>query len=128
MAAEPRDVVERFLADVMSGSRPDSAPELVGSQPLRRRIEALRMAFPDLQVRTVRTVVQDSLVAVHLVATGTHHGRYQGAPPTGRSWSSTCSAIFDVRDGRIVDFWLTWDTLTIAEQLGVVRRSRGVSA
>lgn len=128
MAAEPRDVVERFLADVVSGSRPTSAPELVGSQPLRRRIEALRMAFPDLRVRTVRTVVQGSLVAVHLVATGTHEGPYQGAPPTGRSWSSTCSAIFEVQDGRIVDFWLTWDTLAIVEQLGVVRRSRGVSA
>jgi len=124
----PVDVVGRFLDEVMSGGRGDSVPDLLASEPLRDRVEAFRSAFADLRVRVVRMVAQDELVAVHVVATGTQTGAFQGAAPTGRSWSSSCTAIYEVRDGRIVDFWLNWDTLDIVEQLGVVQRAAGVSA
>jgi predicted ester cyclase len=121
-------VVERFLDDVMNGGRPASASELIDSHPLRQRVDVLRAAFADLHVRTVRTVAQDGLVAVHLVADGTHTGPFQGAAPTGRAWSSSCTAIYQVEAGRIVDFWVNWDTLDIAEQLGIVQRAAQVSA
>lgn len=128
MSTRPRQVVERFIDEVLNGGRPASAPDLVASEPLLRRVNALRAAFADLHVRAARIVVQDRLVAVHLVATGTHSGSFQGTAPTGRAWSSTGTAIYEVRDGRIADFWVTWDTLDIAEQLGVVRRIAGASA
>jgi predicted ester cyclase len=121
-------VVERFLDDVLNGGRPRSASDLIDSQPLRQRVDVLRAAFTDLRVRAVRTIAQDDLVAVHLVASGTHTGPFQGAAATGRSWTSSCTAIYQVERGRIVDFWVTWDTLDIAEQLGIVRRAERVSA
>ncbi len=125
---EPVAVVERFLDEVVNGGRPESAPDLLDSMPLRRRVEAMRSAFADLHVRVVRTVADQQLVSVHLIATGTHTGPFQGAAPTGRLFSSACTAIFEVSGGRIVDFWLTWDILGIAEQLGIVRRAVGSSA
>ena len=128
MNASPRTVVERFVADVLNGGRPESAPELVESEPLRQRVGALRKGFPDLRVTVVTTVADGPLVAVHLVASGTHTGPFRGTTPTGRRWSSTGTAIYRVADGRIVDFWVTWDTLDIVEQLGVVRRVAGASA
>jgi len=121
-------VVERFLADVVNGGRSESAPDLVASEPLRRRIAAFGAAFPDLNARIVRIVADDRLVAVHLIADASHSGTFQGALPTGRRWSSSCTAIYEVEDGRIVDFWLTWDLLDILEQLGIVRRAAGASA
>lgn len=128
MTREPIAIVQRFLDEVMNGGRPESAPELVDSEPLRRRVAAFRAAFADLRVQAVRMVADGACVAVHLVGSGTHTGPFQGGGPTGRTWSSSCTAIYEVRDGRIVDFWVTWDTLDIAEQLGVVRRAAGTSA
>lgn len=128
MTSSPTSVVERFLDEVLNGSRPESGPDLIATEPLRQRLAAFATAFPDLRVRAVRIVADDRLVAVHLVGTATHTGAFQGAAPTGRRWSSTCTAIYEVSDGRIVDFWVTWDTLDIVEQLGVVRRAAGASA
>jgi predicted ester cyclase len=128
MALSPISVVERFLAEVMNGGRPESAPDLNASEPLRQRVIAFRAAFPDLQVRIVRIVADERFVAVHLLGTGTHTGAFQGGLPTGRSWSSSCTAIYEVSDGRIVDFWVNWDMLDILEQLSVVRRAAGASA
>lgn len=121
-------VVERFVRDVMSGGRPESASELIANEPLRQRVDAFRSAFADLKVHITRLVAAERLVAVHLVATGTHTGSFQGSPPTGRSWTSSCTAIYEVRDGRIVDFFVTWDLLDILEQLHIVRRTSEASA
>lgn len=128
MTPSPIRVVERFLEEVVNGGRPESAPELIATEPLRQRVAAFGAAFSDLRVRSVRSVADDRFVAVHLVGSGTHTGAFQGAAPTGRRWSSSCTAIYEVSEGRIVDFWITWDTLDILEQLGVVRRAAGASA
>jgi predicted ester cyclase len=121
-------VVERFLDEVLNASRPESIGELVCNEPLRQRVASLRTAFPDLHVTPVRLLGADPFVAVHLSATGTHLGPYQGGPPTGRAWSSTCTAIYEIDERGIVDFWLNWDTLDILEQLRIVRRATEASA
>jgi predicted ester cyclase len=123
MSPSATAVVERFIDDVLNGGRPESAPVLVASEPLCKRIGVLRAAFEDLHVRVIRLIAEGPLVAVHLAGTGTHTGPFQGSAPTGRAWATSCTAIYEVADGRIVDFWLTWDMLDIAEQLGVVRRA-----
>lgn len=123
-----RAIVERFIDDVMNGGRPASASDLVYSKPLGQRVATLRAAFPDLHVRIVRILADGPLVAVHLVATGTHLGPFHGAAPTGRSWSSTCTAIYEIDERGIVDFWLNWDTLDMLEQLRIVTRAAEASA
>jgi predicted ester cyclase len=121
-------VVQRLVDEVMNGGRPAAAGEIIENEPLRQRIAAFRSAFTDLHVTIERAVVDGPLVAVHLIAQGIHTGAVQGGDPTGRRWSSSCTAIFEVRDGRIVDFWMTWNMLDILEQLGLVRRAAGISA
>ena len=123
-----RAIVERFIDHVMNGGRPASASELVHSEPLSRRVALLRAAFPDLHVKVVRILAEGPLVAVHLIATGTHLGSFHGAAPTGRTWSTTCTAIYEVDERGIVDFWLNWDTLDMLEQLRIVTRASEVSA
>lgn len=124
----PIAVVERFVVEVLNGGRPESASVLVANDPLRLRVQAFRSAFGDLNVRVVRALADGPLVAIHLAGSGTHTGTFQGTAPTGRSWAASCTAIYEVVDGRIVDFWVTWDMLDIAEQLGVVRRADRASA
>ena len=128
MGASVPFVVERFLDEVVNGGRPESAPELVHSEPLLQRIATLRAAFPDLRVRVERVVTEGRFVAVHFNGSGTHVGPFHGAPATGRVWSSTCTAIYEVDERGIVDFWMNWDMLDILEQLRVVRRAAEASA
>jgi len=124
----PRPTVERFVDEVLNGTRAASATELVGSEPLRHRVAALRSAFPDLHVEINRILSEGQLTAVHLIATGTHLGTFHGAAPSGQRWSSTCTAIFEIGEHGIVDFWLNWDTLDMLEQLRIVTRATEVSA
>lgn len=128
MEASAPSVVERFLDEVVNGARPESARDLVHSEPLRQRVAALRSAFPDLRVSVDRVVAEGRYVAVHVNGSGTHAGSFQGAPATGRFWSSTCTAIYEVDERGIVDFWMNWDMLDILEQLRVVRRAADASA
>lgn len=121
-------VVERYLQEVLNEGGSDSAETLVANEPLRQRATAFRTAFPDLSVRVIRILAQDGLVAVHLVGNGTHRGTFQGIRATGRPWSASCTAIYEVREGRIVDFWVNWDVLAILEQLGAVQRAATASA
>jgi steroid delta-isomerase-like uncharacterized protein len=100
----------------------------VENEVLRQRTDAMRAAFPDLSLTIRQLIVDDELVAVHATASGTHRGTFHGVPATGRQWSAGYTAILHIVDGRIADFWETWDLLAILEQLGAVRRVEGASA
>jgi predicted ester cyclase len=121
-------VIERYVGEVLSGDGPATLDGLVSNAVLRQRVSAFRSAFPDLRVTTKKLACQGDLIAVHATATGTHLGMFQGVPPRGRRWTGTCTAMYRVVDGQIVDFWENWDVLAILEQLGGVKRTAGASA
>ena len=125
---QPRDVVERYLAEVLNGEGQASPEELISSQTLRQRTTGFRRAFPDLQVTTHTLLVDGDLVAAHFSGRGTHKGLFQGAPATGREWQADCVAVFRIQDGRIQEAWMQWDLLALMEQLGAIQRVRAVSA
>lgn len=124
----PRDVVRRYLSEVLGGARPESADELLANDELERRTNRLRNAFPDLETETHVLLAEGGLVAAHFVGRGTHLGLYQGVPATGRAWEARCTAVYRIEGARIADAWITWDTLSLMEQLGAVERVATVSA
>ena len=128
MSEETKQVVERYLTEVLAGGGETDPAVLISSAELRQRVARFRTAFPDLEVEAGHVLAADGLVAVHLVGRATHQGLFQGAPPTGRSWEATCTAIYHVAGGRIADAWVNWDLLTLMEQLGAVERAQTVSA
>lgn len=124
----PKELVERYLAEVVTGAGDDSFEDLVSSEELRQRTLRLRAAFSNLELRTIVLLAEGELVAAHLVGRGTHDGVFNGVPPTRRTWEARCTAIYRVADGRIADAWVSWDNLALMEQLGGVQRARTVSA
>lgn len=127
-AANPAMVVGRYLDEVLSGGRPSALDGLVAAADLRQRAASLRRAFPDLTVTVRRVIEEGEMVGVHVTGRGTHLGVFQGVPPTGRTWSAGCTALYRVVDGQIVDAWVTWDLLAILEQLGGIARAPIASA
>ena len=124
----PRHVVARYLSDVLGGARPESAEELLANDELERRTNRLRSAFPDLETEALVLLAEGDLVGCHLTARGTHLGLYQGVPATGRAWEARCTAVYRIERARIAEAWVTWDTLSLMEQLGAVERVATVSA
>ncbi len=77
------------------------------------------------QVNDLRFVSFDVLfasgdrVCLRYTAEGSHRGMPHGQlPPTGRWAQWTASAIFRVRDGKLVEFIKDWNKLSMWEQLG----------
>lgn len=124
----PKEVVERYLAEVLNGRRPEAIEELISSEEFRQRVTAFRNAFPDLDVETKMLISEGDLVAGHFVGHGTHQGLFQGMPATGKSWEARCTAIYRVSEGRIADAWVNWDLLALLEQIGAVERVKSANA
>jgi predicted ester cyclase len=125
---ESKEVVERFLRDVLNGGDREACGRLIGNELLKQRVACLRAAFPDLRTTTHRVLAERDLVAVHLTGRGTHQGMFQGCPATGREWSASCTAIYRIEHGRIVDFSDNWDWLGVMEQLGTIHRAATASS
>jgi predicted ester cyclase len=125
---DPRTVVRRYLSDVLVGGNARTAKRLIANEPFRQRVAAFRRAFPDLSVEPDLLIAEGDLVAMRAIGRATHLGTFQGIAPTGCSWSATCTAVYRVQGGAIVDAWVQWDLLAILEQIGAVRRSAAATA
>lgn len=70
-----------------------------------RTFEELLAAFPDSEHVIEDLLADGDRVAVRLRATGTHRGSFRGRPPSGRRVEMVSTAIYRVREGRLVERW-----------------------
>jgi predicted ester cyclase len=52
--------------------------------------------------------------------TGTHTGEFNGIAPTGKRVEIQFVDILRLRDGQIIEHWLSMDQLSFMQQLGVI--------
>jgi steroid delta-isomerase-like uncharacterized protein len=87
-------------------------PDAVGQLVLFYRI-----AFSDLRMTIEEIVAEEDLVVTRWNARGVHTGDLLGLPPTGREIFTTGMDMLRIRDGKIVEGWVSWDALALIEQL-----------
>jgi predicted ester cyclase len=121
-AEENKDVVRRFVETVFMRHDPSRIDDFVSNESLKQLAPGMVQAFPDLEMTIHHLIAEDDLVAVRVSASATHEGEFRGIAPTGRQWEATASAWYEVRDGKIADFWINWDWLAIYEAIGAVQR------
>lgn len=101
-----------FLApDVRRQGRPKGADAWIGD------LEALFGAFPDLQWKRIRLVIEEDRIAAHLRARGTHRGPHLGVEATGRHVNWAEFAFYRVVGGRIVEYAGAADGTELLAQL-----------
>jgi len=110
-----------FTPDFREHQRGFPTPDLAG---LKRGIEGLRRAIPDLRLEVVDTVVEGDMVCFRLVGKGTHQGQFGPVPGSGRQVSVDVIDICRFRDGRIAEHWGIADRLGVVEQVGMPRPPR----
>lgn len=77
-------------------------------------------AFPDSRVTIDDMIAEGDRVATKKTFTGTHSAEGIGIPPTGNRVTIQYVDILRLRDGRIVEHWLSMDQLSFMQQLGVI--------
>lgn len=74
-------------------------------------------AFPDIQIEIVQQVAEGDRIATYITSQGTHSGTFYGAPPTGKTISTSVIRIDRVRDGKIAEHWSVSDAAGLMQQI-----------
>lgn len=92
-----------------------------GAEEFKSYFRTMRNALGDLEVKVLRTVVQDDLVAAHCHVVARHVGDALGGPATGKPVEFFGMTIVRVAGGKLVEGWNCFDFLTMYQQLGWVK-------
>ncbi|MBB3085603.1 ester cyclase [Geodermatophilus sabuli] len=133
-AEEIRTLVRR-LEDAINTRQLDLLDELLAADFVRRSEatpqlpvadreqfrDVLRQdaaAFPDNTQTFTRVLVDGDWAAVWATYEGTQTGQLGPFPPSGKRATFDFAGVLRVADGRIAEWWVTWDNLTVLTQLG----------
>jgi predicted ester cyclase len=85
-------------------------------------LEGLHQTWPEIQITVKHAVAEDYWVMGRSVATATHSQVVLGVQPTGKKITATFWDLhrFD-EDGRIVETWNLMDSLSIMQQIGLLK-------
>jgi steroid delta-isomerase-like uncharacterized protein len=83
-------------------------------------LAAFADAFPDSHITIDDMIAEGERVVTKKTMTGTHTGEFNGIPPTGNRVEIQYVDILRLRDGRIIEHWLSMDQLSFMQQLGVI--------
>lgn len=95
---------------------------------LKKFYQRLRKSFSDLRLEVhenIGVLVENDLIALRTIVTGTHTGDYDGVAATGKPVQTSTSHFFRFRDDRLVEHWHVTDTYRILVKIG---RIPGVAA
>jgi len=74
--------------------------------------------FPD-SVQTIKLLVaEDNYVSAWVTYEGTQQGPMGPFPPSGLKATFDFGAIFRIEDGKIAEWWVTWDNMKVLGSLG----------
>ncbi|HEX4961573.1 MAG TPA: ester cyclase [Thermoanaerobaculia bacterium] len=88
-----------------------------GPDALRHLIFFYHLAFSEIRVTAEQIVAEGDLVVVRWSARGRHTGHLLGLPPTGRETETSGIDMLRIAGGKIAEGWVSWDTLSLFEQL-----------
>ena len=127
-------VIKRFL-EAWNNREPDAFDQLVATNVVRHcqatpAVEVRSLAQLKDLLRQGSVVFPDSIQTItHLLAEGdlvglwsTYEGTQQGTmgpfPPSGAKVKFDFGAVFRMQSGKIAEWWVTWDNMTILRALG----------
>jgi predicted ester cyclase len=136
-----REIARRFREDFWNTGDPALADALIapgcvvhgriplatdfarGPEALRQLVLFYHLAFSDIAVTADQIVVEGDTAVVRWTARGRHTGDLLGFPPTHRETVTTGIDMLRIdrgeggEGGKIVEGWVSWDVLSLLEQL-----------
>lgn len=122
------DVIDELVAEEYVLHDPLVPEEMRGPEGLRGQVEMLRTAFPDLSTTEEEMLAEGDTVAYRWTAQGTHEGTLMNIEPTGATVEVAGMETNRIENGKIVETRLSYDTLGMMQQLGVIPEEPDESA
>jgi len=92
----------------------------VGPEAYKRQFLLFISGFPDLRFTIEDVVGEEGKVVVSWNISGTHKGEFMGISATNKKVSVDGITINYVSNGKIMDSYISWDALSLLQQLGAV--------
>ena len=109
---------ELVAADIVDHGGFEGMPE--GREGVKALFNAIRSAFPDLEISVTRAVAEGDFVVVHVTNSATMTGDFAGMPATGKHATWEAIHIDRISDGKVAEHWVVQDQLGMLQQLGLV--------
>lgn len=116
------DVLDELLTDdfvAHAPAEPGHDAETQDASRLKEEIARNRAAFPDLSFTIQEMIAEGDKVAIRWTAEGTHKGKLMDMPPTGKEITLNGMNFLHLRDGKIAEDWVIWDSMGMMQQLGM---------
>ncbi len=119
MNARQYDALDELIAhDVVRHCEATPGIEIRSLEQFKEFLRGDLSVFPD-SVQSLRHVVAEGdLVAVWATYEGTQRGPMGPFPASGRRARFDFAATFRVENGKIAEWWVTWDNVTVLRALG----------
>lgn len=89
-----------------------------GPEGMKRFLMWLRTVFPDIHYTVDDVIAEADKVVARVHAQGTQQGEYVGTPGTGKPVTYSEVLILRIAEGKIVEWWVHIDRLSVLEQIG----------
>ena len=112
-------LLDEILApDFVDHSHPEFRP---GPSDIKQNLIDFYNAFPNASITIEDMIGEGDIVAFRFTLQGTHTSTFAGIPPTGKTIMWTGMDFVRIVDGKIAEIWSTQDTLSMLQQLNVIR-------
>lgn len=118
---ENKEFIRRYI-EAISGhpKTPELVNQFVEEQPLKDHIAFFEQAFPCYEMLPDMIIAENDLVSVIGLARLTNTGSFMGNPATGKIADLPFHITYRVEGGKIVEHWMSADTASLMQQLGLV--------
>jgi steroid delta-isomerase-like uncharacterized protein len=99
-----------------------------GPKEYRQFVETYQKAFPDCKIAIDEILAEDNMVSARCTLTGTHKGELRGIAPTGKQVRAQSIMLAKISGGKIAEEVISWDRLSMFEQLGVAPEAVNMAA
>jgi steroid delta-isomerase-like uncharacterized protein len=120
------DGVIGYIADDYVGHQP-GAPEVRGKAGFKEFVGAYVAGFPNGTIVVDDQIAEGDTVTTRWTARGTNTGALMGMAPTGKDVTVSGITYSKIADGQVRESWVSWDTLSMLQQLGAVPESAPTS-
>ncbi len=136
MVSQAKELAQRFMDEVLNRGNMDALSEALtedhldhtpmpgvperGIEGVRRSLEMIRAAFPDLHQSIDEMVEEGDKLLILGTFTGTHQGDFMGIPATGKRVSVLGMDLVRIENGKFAEHWGLFDQASLMQQLGML--------
>ncbi len=121
MSAEENVSVVREMIAALDRSDWAAIEKHPGMGQTRKVHPMIHTIFPDYHHSIEQIITDGDMVAVRLIASGTHQAPFMGVAPTGKLITIGVLMMMRVKDGKIVEYWANADMASTLQQLGLLQ-------